>query len=236
MTDIISTTKKRGKPALTKEIVNERLKGRDIRMVGDHVTLTTKSAFECSKGHQWNARVNNLLAGMGCPHCSGLAPLTKGIVNKRLIDRGLRMVGAYVNAHTKSTFECSGGHQWVARVDSVINGKGCPACASHGFDQSKPAILYYLRVTSPVHGTKYKIGITNRTVEQRFSADDLSKVDVISVTEYLIGADAMGAERDILRHFKADRYEGDPILSSGNTEIFTRDVLRLDLTRQPEVV
>ena len=97
-----------------------------------------------------------------------------------------------------------------------------------GFDHNKPAILYYLKVTGDNGEVAYKIGITNRTVQQRFCADDLSKIEVITTTEYKIGRNAHKEEQRILNEFKELKWNGEKLLKSGNTELFSRDVLGLD--------
>lgn len=44
--------------------------------------------------------------------------------------KGIKLIGSYVNAQTKTTFQCAEGHQWEARSGSVMNsGCGCPQCA-----------------------------------------------------------------------------------------------------------
>ena len=97
-----------------------------------------------------------------------------------------------------------------------------------GFNYNKPAILYYLKVTGDNGEVAYKIGITNRTVQQRFCADDLSKIEVITTTEYKIGRNAHKEEQRILNEFKEFKWNGEKLLKSGNTELFDRDVLGLD--------
>ena len=105
---------------------------------------------------------------------------------------------------------------------SHLKGKGCKDCSVTGFKNSKPAILYYLEIDG---GMAYKIGITNNTIEQRFKSSDLSKIKVLNVVEYAHGGDAYKAEQKILKEFAYAKYTGDPLLSSGNTELFDRDVL-----------
>lgn len=103
---------------------------------------------------------------------------------------------------------------------------GCPNCCKFGFDKNKPAILYYLKVTNDSE-ILYKVGITNRTVTQRFTSSDLSKIEVVSVTEYAIGTHAYNEEQKILKEYKNNMYTGPEVLSSGNTELFTSNILGL---------
>ena len=46
--------------------------------------------------------------------------------------------------------------------------------------------MYYLRVHTPVVGNVYKIGITNRTVEDRFNNDDLDKINVLKTWHFKV--------------------------------------------------
>ena len=52
------------------------------------------------------------------------------------------------------------------------------------FQGDKPAILYYLSTNK---GEAYKIGITNRSVEERFCKYELSNIEIINTEKYLIG-------------------------------------------------
>lgn len=55
--------------------------------------------------------------------------LTKEIVNERLKDRGIQLIGEYLRVHTKAEFECKYGHKWSATPSSVIHNSGCPECS-----------------------------------------------------------------------------------------------------------
>lgn len=120
-----------GNTRLTKDIVNQRIVDRGFRLVGEYVKARTKTTFECAVGHQWEATPANVMFGYGCPQCYGNIPLTKEIVNERIVDRGIRLVGDYVNALTKTTFECAKRHQWDAAPAQVMGGSGCPHCAGN---------------------------------------------------------------------------------------------------------
>ena len=214
---------------LTKEIVNERIADRGIAMTGDYINAKIKTEFTCSDGHSWDATPDSVVRGRGCPHCADRVPLTKEIVNERIANRGIAMTGDYINVNTKTEFNCSDGHVWDAVPSSVMAGRGCPDCATSGFDPSNPAIMYYLRVTPHNADALYKIGITNRTVEDRFSNDELDKIDVVRTWGFDTGSEARDCEANILAKYGGHKYTGDNVLDSGNTELFTRDVMGLDV-------
>jgi hypothetical protein len=106
-----------------------------------------------------------------------------------------------------------------------LNGCGCSCSSSGGFDKRAPAILYYLKVLG---GQAYKIGITNKTVKDRFTNSDLEKIEIIKIWEYQSGKEAYDAEQLYIKEYKQFKYAKGNILSSGNTELFYCDVLLLD--------
>lgn len=109
--------------------------------------------------------------------------------------------------------------------NQFLNCGNCPICDHKGFDKTKPAILYYLCVDG---GTAYKIGITNYTVQERFTNADLKKIRIVKTWEYAVGKNAYIDEQFYLKQYKEFKYKGPALLSSGNTELFHIDVLELD--------
>lgn len=110
---------------------------------------------------------------------------------------------------------------------TTISSGGCPECqfSSCGFHQGKPAILYYLRLVND----NYKIGITNKTVQTRYTKKEQEQFTVVKEWYYEYGADALKKEQELLKQFKEHKYSGPPLIESvGITEIFNKDVLGLD--------
>ena len=220
---------------LTKEIVNERLEGRGLSLVGDYINTKTKTTFECDEGHQWEAEPNNILNhGSGCPHCSGMFPLTKEAVNERLKDRPLELVGELHGVKRKASFRCWEGHQWYARPDDVLNGgKGCPICASYGFDPEAPAELYTAQVLTEDGDTVYMIGITNRSFEKRYTIAERGNMRLLRRVKYDLGADAQAEEKRLKEAFSdllIDPETKTLLKHKGSqtrtTEIFTEDITK----------
>lgn len=109
-------------------------------------------------------------------------------------------------------------------------GRGCPQCATSGFDGTIPAILYYFEINRgegipPL----YKIGVTNRTVKERYALKrDRRKIKIIKIWEYPLGYEARRMEQEIINLHKEKLYQGEPPLDEvGVAEIFTEDILRL---------
>jgi hypothetical protein len=121
-------------------VLMERLSNRGIRLIGDYSGSGIKTEYECNNGHIWLGNTNNILAGDGCPVCAGNARLSKEIINDRLSDRGIHIIGEYVTNKIKTEFECDNGHKWSARPDNVLAGYGCPECGRKSLALSKDIV------------------------------------------------------------------------------------------------
>ena len=69
----------------------------------------------------------------------------------------------------------------------------------------------------------YKIGITSRTIEQRFYGDNVEYV-VLSSKKYKTGYTAWKQEQRILTKYLKFKYDGPPILYAGNSELFVTNI------------
>jgi hypothetical protein len=270
---------------LTKNVINERLSIRGYRLIDDYVNGRTNHKFWCSSGdHEFVARTDNLLSGRGCNKCSGLELLATEIVNHRLYDRGFKLLEEHKGISRNHKFWCSeGNHEFITRPNDLFRGRGCPVCSnrvkfsqeyilelfeeaqlecleipktrlhtidvkcvnnhnfttnakrvkrgdkclsccSTGFSKGKPAILYYLQVNTSDEPL-YKIGITNRTVQERFCNEDLKRIEVLRELHFEDGSKAYDLERYYLDLFKNSKYSGEHVLESGgNTELFIHEI------------
>jgi len=134
-----------GQFPLSKEIVNERIANRGLALLGEYTNSVTKTLFQCSEGHTWEASPGNVMAGTGCGICAGTFPLTTEIVNDRIADRGLVLLDEYINNAVKRRFQCSEGHVWETAPANVLSGRGCPTCAERYSDND----VFYLWIAGP---------------------------------------------------------------------------------------
>ena len=219
---------------LTSEVVNKRIASRGIRLTGDYVGSKTKTNFECSEGHQWEAEPGSVMSGCGCPQCVGCSPLSKVIVNERIASRGIRLIGDYVDTQTKTTFECREGHQWSTRPNNVMSGRGCPQCSGRrGFKPFKTAFLYFLEITHPsLSSPVFKIGITNNDVKNRISGMNPNIDTVISVVDRITfdkGQEAYVMEQHLKQKYKHLLYDGGrDLIGNGHTELFTHNIWEME--------
>lgn len=220
-----------GHVPLTNEVVDQRLAARPLERVSDYVNAVTPMKWRClvpGCGYEWTSSFGNIQKGTSCKACAGLLPLTNEIVDKRITGRPIKRLSGYVNNSTYMSWQClvpGCGHKWTAIFSGITKGVGCPACADYGFNPGKPAIMYYVKI----HGL-YKIGVTNNAIKDRFGADDFNCLKVLRRWDFYTGRNALKREQKILKRFAADRYTGPPLLMrGGDTELFTRDILGLDV-------
>jgi Zn finger protein HypA/HybF involved in hydrogenase expression len=211
-----------------KEEFNLKIVHRNMALIGEYISAHTKTLFKCLVcDWEWDSKPNAISNGNGCPCCANQLDLSKEIVNQRLEDanRTVRLVGEYIKTQEKSLFECLVcGYQWPAKPGNVLyNNSGCPCCSTGGFDINKPGILYYIKIRYEDQ-EYYKIGITNKSVQERFTKSELEMIEVISETIFENGFEAYQKEQEILKIFGDYRYAGVQLLKSGNTEIFSIDI------------
>ena len=195
--------------------------------------------MKCECGHQWAQSLSHL-GKWGCQKCARRRQsLTDEEARMRLFDYfgdKITALEAYPGSWERNWLvvcnQC--GKQWSPTANSLLVGSGCPNCAEYGFQLAKPAITYYIRISTPC-GYLYKIGVTNLTVKQRYRAESV-KFDVVAIWSFRTGVEALELETEILQKNEAYRYEGPMIFRyCRNDEIFTRDVLGLDNLEELEL-
>lgn len=185
----------------------------------------SKILITCSAHGDFEQTPMNHLQGQGCPICNKVN--TQDFIEKAKGVHGARYNYSkvdYKEHSNKVTILCPEHGEFLQTPSSHLRGSNCPRCVKNGFDPTKAAILYYLKITTDNDQILYKIGITNRTVEARFNLTELSKIEIIKQINYIIGQEAYDEEQKILKKFKDFKYIGPVILETGNTELFTIDV------------
>lgn len=147
-----------------------------FQIVGEHTTTrATKVSCVCATCcHKWPSTVASLISGSGCPLCATreskeARTMTPQDLNDRLVGLcGGRIKFSALGPHlgTRSLISCACvkcEHKWESVAYNLFAGRGCPSCASHGYNHGKPGTLYALRSRC---GSMVKIGISNKP-EQR---------------------------------------------------------------------
>ena len=195
-------------------------------LAGNAVTVT------CPVHGDFSVRANQHLAGQICMKCD-IANKTKSVEEYLLEAAAIHndkydySLVNYTTNKEQIRIVCPMHGEFKQRASDHLAGASCPSCAKYGFQPNKSAILYYLKITTDTNKVLYKIGITNRTVNERFNLTDLSKIEIVKQKLYEVGQDALDWETKLKRMYKEYQYKGPDILSSGNTELFTEDIIEL---------
>ncbi len=231
----------------TRRLGIDRYRDRVAEVHGNSITVVEDSTYMNNHnyvGHSCEICKNvfrawpaNILSGRGCPQCAW----KKRAEGRRLThaefvsasrevhgDRYDYSIDEYFASNQPLNILCNRCCEVFSQTPgSHRNGSGCPRCAESGFRSDKPAILYYLSL--PLQGL-YKIGITNRTVAQRYPGQS-SIYTILAEWNFLKGGDARKIEQDIIASNADQLYDGPSVLRRvGVSEIFISDVLGLDFT------
>lgn len=129
----------------------------------------------------------------------------------------------YKNTWNKVDLICVVHGKFKQRPQLLLNGNGCQKCGKKRFNPLKPAILYYISINN---GEAYKIGITNRTIKDRFNGEK-AEIKVLMEEYYISGAESLIKEKEIIEKYKEFRYSGKKLLNCGHTEMFYKNILNI---------
>jgi ribosomal protein L32 len=201
---------------------NALLKG--VELVGEFKGLSKHTEHVCSCGTPWITKPSFVLSGRVCTTCGfrRAKKMLNSEYENRLLPMDVWAVEEYQGSDEKILHKCKKcGYEWKAKPGQILAGKGCPGCSLTGFRNDLPGILYFLEITHPVQGILYKIGITNRSVKKRFRMVEQATFTVLDEVRFKDGGMCAASEKDWHKRLKKYRYEGPPVLKSGNTELFT---------------
>ena len=229
--DIATADSKR---STTTEFIDKSVKVHGLAYMYNKVVYShnaVKVIITCPIHGDFSQSPHHHLQGKGCAKCAGVWQLSI----EEFIARSIKVhsnkyfysKSEYTTSKNKLVITCPihGDFEQTPKVH--LDGSGCPSCATGGFNKTKPAYLYYLKITTEDNQILYKIGITNKTVNERFNLTDLSKIEIIKQKLYENGFDAWDWEQKLLKLYKQFQYKGPNILSSGNTELFTEDIVTM---------
>lgn len=97
-----------------------------------YVNAHTKIAWQCSKGHIWDATPNSIKKGTWCPKCAQSKKKKASFNKLKLLvnNKGGKIKsGEYKGTKDKLTLECDKGHSWNAILDNILRGTWCPRCS-----------------------------------------------------------------------------------------------------------
>lgn len=144
------------------KIVNEK----NGKILGKYVNSQTKIQFECSQGHQWEAKPNGIIQGTWCSKCSGNCPIqAKEIFFELIKEKGGNVIGEYKNVTTKIKIKCGNEHTWDVTPHQIMaSNSWCPVCIGHCPIQAKQKFYNIMqekkgKVIGEYFDTKIKIEV-----------------------------------------------------------------------------
>lgn len=172
----------------------------------------------------------------GCPSCASTTKsTTKDFVSKAVAVHGNKYdysITEYKLSSKKVKIICKIHGLFEQTPSCHLSGQGCSGCANHGFDPSKPGVMYYIKFDSDTEFPLYKIGIANdNDVIKRIKSMKVDKMfnpTILVIMPFEIGADAYKLEQLLHKEYAKHKYYGDPIMKNGNTELFVKDVMGYD--------
>ena len=161
----------------------------------DSVVYTTqmdKVNITCPEHGIFTQRPHDHLNGRGCPKCGDrklelddvIIQFNKIHNNKYNYDKC-----NYINTRTKIKITCPYHGVFLQTPNSHKQGHGCPKCNKVGgysfklfnkgvYDKSKPSVLYLLKFYNKDE-VFYKIGITTRSIKQRYHGEKNYAYDIV---------------------------------------------------------
>ena len=183
------------------------------------------------------------IRGAGCNLCAEETNATaKRFTTEQFVQQAsIRHQGRYMQSstiytgiHNKLTITCPIHGDFEQIANSHLRGNGCKHCADSAACYTEfPTLLYYVKIQ--LNGvTMYKIGITSKTVEQRFSRELAigAAITTLFTKSFGTGRPAFLLEQLLLKNTKEHAYTGIPYLVNGigDTELRITDIYTTIIT------
>lgn len=194
----------------------------------------TKVTITCPiHGDFKQAPANHIHGKQGCVKCGYDRMASKQtLTTETFIEKAVQVHGTkydyskvrYTTHDSEVLITCSSHGDFLQKPVYHLGGSNCPQCSAEvsklQFNPDKETTLYY--VYFPEFNI-YKIGITNRSIKQRFYGDKVDYTIIFSKV-YKTGYLAWKQEQRILKKNIQYKYDGPPLLSAGNSELFTTNI------------
>lgn len=197
--------------------------------VNGYTTIT------CPLHGEFNQIPNNHLNGQGCKKCfndklSLLKTRTTAdfilLANAKHNNKYDYSLTNYTGSKSNVVIICKDHGEFTQQPGNHLHGAGCQKCATYGFDLTRPAVLYYFGIKFN-DSVVWKVGVTNKSINERYYKRDLSRITVAFTCEYTTGSEALVAEKAIIKWHSALKYEGESPFTDRTriTECFKENIM-----------
>lgn len=189
-----------------------------------------KLQWVCSLGHTYESRVASRVKGSGCPYCAnklvlvGFNDLKSKFPDVAMDADGWDPAALVSGSHRYLPWQCSKGHKWIAQVNSRTQGRGCPSCATSGFDPNLNGYLYLIE--NATLGLT-QVGITN-WLDQRLKQHAKRGWLPLDVRGPMDGQLTRELENAILTFLRTQNVETGPSNAHGKFDGYTESWLTED--------
>lgn len=202
----------------------------------EFINITTPVTITCKIHGDFKQQMRNHLKGSNCPKCANITKnRSKRRSPKDFIDKCKSIHGTkydysltkYNASSCKITIICPIHGNFTQRANEHLNGHGCRACNINKKFTSDPTILYIVRVHDKNRtSSAIKIGITKESIgiNKRLAKENVY-VDILYSQLFRNGEVAFLFEQYLHHQFILYRSTQKLLKNSGNTELFTEDVL-----------
>jgi len=165
-----------------------------LRWLAPVFNASTKSLTECVRcGSRWHSWPSNASSGKGCRKCAGRW-VDQDEWRSRATAVGVELLADVRGASVPAPARClTCAFEWKPRPHKLQQGRGCPSCASYGFDPRAPAFVYLLIAVDNVA----KVGITH-CASSRVSDHRRDGWEVVRLWHFEVGDGARAIEQKVL--------------------------------------
>lgn len=122
---------------LTIDGYKKRIMDKGVECLGEYTNICTKIKHRCLKcGYVWDVRPSDVINHHGCPKCAYTQGGIKHRIGTNQYNERIRLaniicIEEYINTRTKIEHKCLVcGCVWKTTPDNILQGCGCPNCAS----------------------------------------------------------------------------------------------------------
>lgn len=163
-----------------------------------------------------------------------MAVKTHAKYEEELFDREIDLVPLepYIKGSIPILHECFKGHIVRVRPDDLLKRKRCPKCSLPGLNYKSSALLYLVSFLSE-SGRLYKIGITTKTIKERYGPEwNALNMELIWAIPCIDAHTAFNLEQQLKLKY-SDYLITCTTLRTGNTEVLSTVLPKPEGLSQP---